>query len=109
MRSQAPETGWELVAQRDEAPTLFRAVLELDSDVEYTRSEIADAAGVPLKTLHLADTIEDFVEIGLLDKVDSGGESSEVRFSLNPDSDVLAAARDFDEAVTGAYDCSRAP
>jgi len=109
MRPQVPESGWELVAQRDEASTLFRAVMELDSDTDYTRSEIADAGDVPLKTLHLADTMEDFVEIGLLDRVDSDGENSEVRFSLNPDSDVLAAARDFDEAVTRAYDRSSPP
>jgi len=71
---------------------------------EYTRSEIADAADIPLKTLYLADAMDEFVDIGLLNRVDSDEEDSEAYFSVNPDSDVLAAARDFDTAVANTYE-----
>lgn len=104
MRSEPPETGWELVAQRDEAAALFRAAVSLDADAEYTRSEIADTANIPLKTLYLEDAMDDFVDIGLLDRVDSDEEDSEACFSVNPDSDVLAAAREFDTAVARTYE-----
>ncbi|ACM59040.1 hypothetical protein [Halorubrum lacusprofundi] len=104
MRSDPPKTGWELVAQRDEAAALFRAAVTLDAGAEYTRSEIADAADIPLKTLYLADAMDEFVDIGLLNRVDSDEEDSEAYFSVNPDSDVLAAARDFDTAVANTYE-----
>ncbi len=107
MRSEPPETGWELVAQRDEAAALFRAAVTLDADAEYTRSEIADAADIPLKTLYLADAIEDFVDIGILDRIDSDEDDSETCFSVNPDSAVLAAARGFDTAVASTYESPR--
>lgn len=97
MRPQIPESGWELVAQRDEAASLFRALVSLDPDTEYTRSEIADAADIPLKTLYLADAMEDLVDIGALDHAED--EDGEARFVLNEESPVLATAREFDEAV----------
>lgn len=107
MQSQSPETGWELVAQRDEAAPLIRALVTLDPDSEYTRSDIADAADISLKTLYLADVIDDFVELGMLDRVDD--TASEASFTLNQDSDVFAAARTFDEAVTSAGEHAKGP
>jgi hypothetical protein len=97
MRPQVPETGWELVEQRDEAPALFSALVALEADQEYTRSEIADAADVPLKTLYLADAMEDLVDVGALSHTDEEGE--EATFVLNADSPVVQAAREFDDAV----------
>ena len=97
MRPQVPETGWELVAQRDEAASLINAVVSLESDTEYTRSDIADAADIPLKTLYLADALEDLVDIGALEHTEE--DDAEATFVLNEDSDVVAAAREFDDAV----------
>jgi len=48
--------------------------------------------------------MDEFVDIGLLNRVDSDEEDSEAYFSVNPDSDVLAAARDFDTAVANTYE-----
>ncbi|MEF8784937.1 MAG: hypothetical protein V5A45_03315 [Haloarculaceae archaeon] len=97
MRPQVPESGWELVAQRDEAASLIGAVVTLDAETEYTRSDIADAADIPLKTLYLADALEDLVDVGALDHTES--EDSEATFVLNEDSAVVQAARAFDNAV----------
>ena len=95
MRPQVPETGWELVAQRDEAAPLVRAIVSLDPATEYTRSDIADAAGIPLKTLYLADALDDLVDVGALDRTDD----DEATFLVNADSAVVQAARAFDDAV----------
>jgi hypothetical protein len=97
MRPDIPQSGWELVAQRDEAAALVGAVVSLDADTEYTRSDIADAADIPLKTLYLADALEDLVDVGALDHADR--EDSEATFVLNEDSEVVQAARAFDDAV----------
>ncbi len=97
MRPQVPETGWELVEQRDEAPALFRALVALNPGEEYTRSEIADAADVPLKTLYLADALEDLVDVGALSHTEA--EDQEATFVLNDESPVVQAAREFDDAV----------
>jgi hypothetical protein len=102
MRPDIPESGWELVAQRDEAAALFRALVDLDPDQEYTRSEIADTADIPLKTLYLADALEDLVDVGALEH--TGDEDSEATFVLNPDSGVVRTAREFDEAVAAELD-----
>ena len=97
MRPQIPESGWDLVAQRDEAASLIHAIVTLEPGTEYTRSDIADAADIPLKTLYLADALEDLVDVGALDHTDE--EDSEATFVVNEDSPVLQAAREFDEAV----------
>lgn len=97
MSGNEPETGWELVAQRDRAPALFRALVSLDPGREYTRSEIADAADVSLKTLYLADALDDLVYLGALERTED--DSGEATFVLNGDSDVLEAARGFDSVV----------
>ena len=97
MRPQVPETGWELVAQRDEAASLIHAIVSLEPDTEYTRSDIADAADIPLKTLYLADALEDLVDVGALDHTEA--EDTEATFVINEDSPVIEAAREFDDAV----------
>ncbi|WP_302080336.1 hypothetical protein [Salinibaculum rarum] len=102
MRPQLTETGWELVAQRDEAASLIGAVVELDPGTEYTRSDIADAADIPLKTLYLADALEDLVDIGALDHTEEA--DAEATFVVNEDSDVVRAARQFDDAVAAQLD-----
>lgn len=102
MRPQVPETGWELVAQRDEAASLIRAVVSLDPGTEYTRSDIADAADIPLKTLYLADALEDLVDVGALNHAEE--DDAEATFVLNEDSTVVQAAREFDDAVAEQLD-----
>ena len=97
MRPQIPETGWELVAQRDEAASLINALVTLDPDTEYTRSDIADAADIPMKTLYLADALEDLVDVGALEHTEE--EDAEATFVIDEDSAVVRAARQFDDAV----------
>lgn len=92
------DTGWEFVAEGEAVPTILDTLLRLDHDEELTRSQLATETGIPLKTLHLMDDVERLVELGLLEKRDPDGE--ETCFSVNADSEVLAKARAFGEAVS---------
>jgi hypothetical protein len=91
----APETGWRAVERWDEAVPLLAALVELESGREYTRSDVAEAADLSMKTLYLAETLDAFVDLGVLDRVDG----DETRYVLDGDSRVLSAAREFDDAV----------
>jgi hypothetical protein len=91
------ESGWAVVAAEDEAASIIAGVLALDTDREYTRSELADAADVPLKTLYLLDTIDRLAAAGMLERVDDEDAESEPRFVADPESDLYRAAVDFDE------------
>jgi hypothetical protein len=97
MRQNTPDSGWSLVANRDGAAALIGALVGRDPSEKFTRSEVADAADVPLKTLYLDDTLEDFVDAGILERVEGG--DAETRFALDDDSGALDAARAFDRAV----------
>lgn len=99
MRQDAPDSGWSLVAHRDEAASLIATLVDLDPQREYTRSDLAEQADVPLKTLYLVDTLEELVDVGMLERLDDRAEDTEARFVLNEDSDALAAARTFDRAI----------
>jgi len=94
-----PTDGWSLVAQHEEAAQLVGTLVDLDTDVVYSRSEIAEAADLPLKTLYLAETLEELAATDMLDRVDDPDDDSEACFRVNKDSDALAAARAFDAAV----------
>lgn len=91
------ETGWSFVANGDSIATIIDTLLRLDPGETYSRSELAEETGIPLKTLHLMDDVERAVELGMLEKHDVDGE--EVRYTVNGDSEVLERARSFDDAV----------
>ncbi|SDJ21472.1 hypothetical protein SAMN05216226_101168 [Halovenus aranensis] len=93
------QSGWELVAAEDEAAAVIAGLLAVEPEREYTRSELADAAGVPLKTLYLVDIFEELATLGMLDRVDDPGAESEVCYRINEESDVYQAAHQFDEVV----------
>ena len=97
--SQRPDTdsGWAHVARHDESAAVIDAALRLDPEERYTKTELSDAAGVPLKTLYLDGTLEDVVDIGLLKRHDAEGE--ETTFSVDTDGEVYQAATAFDDAV----------
>lgn len=97
LNGSEPTTGWSLVAENDGTAALLGALVDLESGEAYTRSGLAEAADVPLKTLHLAETLDTFVEIGLLGRIES--DDSETRFRIDEESDVLDAARAFDAVV----------
>jgi len=99
MAEQTATSGWELVATEEEAASVIAGLLAVDPDREYTRSELAEAAGVPLKTLYLIDIFEELDAVGMLDRVDGTGAESEASYRINDDSDVYLAAEQFDEAV----------
>jgi len=98
MNARHSDSGWRLVASKDEAAPLIATLVDLDPGREYTRSDLAEAADVPLKTLYLVETLEDLVAAGMLDRVEDG-EDSEAVYVVDGDSEVLAAARAFDDAV----------
>lgn len=93
---QTATGGWAIVADNDGAAALIGAVVELDADQSYTRSELADAAGVPLKELYLSDALGELVEIGLLDSIP---EADEETYVIEADSVVYEHAAAFETAV----------
>jgi hypothetical protein len=97
MQDDSPGAGWSLVATHESAAALIGTLTDLDPADTYSRSAIADEAGVALKTLYLDDTLEELVEAGLLDPVEDDADG-ERRYELAP-GPVLDAARAFDEAV----------
>lgn len=99
MTDAPTQSGWELVAAEDEAAAVIAGLLAVEPEREYTRSELADAAGVPLKTLYLVDIFEELAGLGMLDRVDDPETESEVCYRINEESDLYQAARQFDEAV----------
>jgi hypothetical protein len=94
------DTGWHVIAETEEMPTIIDTLLALDADRTYTRSELAEESGIPLKTLHLMDDVSVAVDLGMLDRHETEGE--EVAYSVNADSTVLRRAREFGEAVSDA-------
>lgn len=94
--SETPESGWEIVAQEDEGATVIAGLLTLDPGTEYARSELADAAGIPLKTLYLVDTLESLETVGMLERVDDIDSDEEACFVVNDDNPVYQAAAEFD-------------
>jgi len=92
------ESGWAFVAETDGSARLMDALTELDPEETYTRTDIAETAGVPLKTLYLDGTVEECASLGLFDRVETDGEG-EPRYRLDPDSEVYRAASRFDAAV----------
>ncbi|MFW6435813.1 MAG: hypothetical protein ACOCY1_05470 [Halovenus sp.] len=90
--------GWAVVAESEGTAALIGAILELDPDESYTRSELADAAGVPLKELYLSDALADLVDIGLLEPVP---DAEEATYVVEADSPVYEGARAFETAVAG--------
>lgn len=100
MSDTSPDTGWEFVADNDEVAAIIDTALTMDTDEVYSRSELADMTGIPLKTLHLMDDVEQVVDLGVLDKHENEGE--EVAYSVNEDCAVLTKAREFGDAVLSA-------
>jgi len=88
--------GWALLAENDGASALVGAILELDPDRTYTRSALADAAGVPLKELYLSDALGVLVEVGLLESIP---EAEEATYAIADDSAVYERAAAFEAAV----------
>ncbi|WP_299262235.1 hypothetical protein [Halorientalis sp.] len=96
-RDSRADSGWEFVAEHDSVATIIDTLLDLDTDETYTRSELADETGIALKTLHLMDDVDGVVELGMLDK--HHPEDEEIYYTLNADSSVLEAAREFERAA----------
>lgn len=91
------ESGWDLVATHDGAPALLDAILRLDTDRSYTKAELSENADVAYKQLYLGGAVEAFVDVGLLEKHDSG--EAEAVFAVDQDSAIYETASSFDEAV----------
>ena len=92
-----PDTGWGHVATHDDAPAVIDTLLRLDPADRYTKTELSDEAGVPLKSLYLDGTLDHLVEMGFLEKHAHEGE--EVLFSVDTETAVFEAATAFDAAI----------
>lgn len=90
--------GWELVAAYDGAAALIAALLDLDADSEYTKTELSDASGVAYKTLYLDGTVDALVDAGFLEREQR--EEEETTFRVRPDSPVFEAATAFDDVAS---------
>jgi hypothetical protein len=91
------ESGWQIIAAEDEAATIIANILELDAEGEYTRSELASAADIPLKTLYLLDTLDQLESAGMLQRVDDIEAESEPCFVIDTESELYQAAEQFGE------------
>ncbi|WP_459192364.1 hypothetical protein [Halosimplex sp. J119] len=97
--------GWAFVADSDGAAKLFGTLVELDTEDAYTRSELAERSGVPLKTLYLNDLIAAFVDLGVLEtEVAPSDDDGEPSYRVVPDSDLLVAAEAFEDAYRSQAD-----
>ena len=92
-----PETGWGHVATHGDAPAVIDTLLRLDPETTYTKTELSNEAGVPLKTLYLDGMLDHLVEMGFLEKQQQEGE--EILFSVDSETAVFEAAVAFDEAI----------
>lgn len=99
MIDNTPRSGWQLVAEEDGTAEVIAGLLDVDPDTEYTRSELAEAAGVPLKTLYLLEALDDLETAGMLERTDDPDVESEARFAINEHSEVYQAAQRFDDAL----------
>lgn len=97
-------SGWEFIANESEGATVVSGLLSLDPETTYTRSELAEAADVPLKTLYLVDTLDHLETAGMLTRVDDVEAESEACFVVNEESDVYQAALEFDATLGAALD-----
>lgn len=97
MSDDTEASGWSTVAAEDEAASVIAGVLGLDTDRTYTRSELAEAADIPLKTLYLLETLDQLERAGMLERVDDREAESEPQFAIDADSDLYHAAKTFDE------------
>mgnify|MGYP006290198777 CR=1 FL=1 len=93
------EGGWSLVAETDGAVRLLATLVDLDPTAEYTKSDLAEAADVPLKTLFLANTVETFVEAGILEPTDVPSTEREARYRVDDECPLYEAACAFDAAA----------
>lgn len=91
------DAGWDLVAAYDGAAALIAALLRLDAESAYTKTELSDASGVAYKTLYLDGTVEALVDAGFLER--DQREEAETTFRIAPESPVFEAAAAFDEAA----------
>jgi hypothetical protein len=99
MADESPQSGWTMIASEDEAASVIAGLVNADTEREFARSEIAELADIPLKTLYLIDTVDTLVTLGVLTRVDNGDADSEEHFQINEDNDVYHSAVQFDEAV----------
>jgi len=99
MTDETGHSGWEIVAGEDEAAAVIAGLMDIDPETEYTRSELADAVGLPLKTLYLIETLDDLEAAGMLERVDDVEAESEATFVLDEDSEVYETARQFGETL----------
>lgn len=97
MAADRLDSGWALVAENEGAALLLDAIVELAPDETYTTAELAEAAGVPLKTLHLEETLSALERAGLLGREDEQG--TRVEFRIRTESPVYTAATEFASAV----------
>ena len=95
--STASEHGWGFVAEHDRMAVLLGAIVRLDTTDSYTRSELADAAGIPLKDLYLSETLTALTDVGVLEPVEDGDETAYV---IDDESPVYERAVDFETTLT---------
>lgn len=99
MTDETLDSGWALVAGEDEAARVIGGLLAVDPETEYTRSELAEAVGIPLKTLYLIEILDDLETAGMLQRVDDIDDDSEACFVIDDDSQVYEAAEQFGDTL----------
>lgn len=95
-RAEYP-SGWLAIAENRSVAHLIDALLDLPGHREFTKTELAEMAGVSRQSVH---THLDFLlAIGVVEPV---GGTSPRRYRFDPDSDVSRALVELDGAVNRA-------
>lgn len=103
LQEDVPETGWGFIATKEGAAEVFSALLALDADAERTKTELAEDADVALKTLYVNDWLSELVDLGVLSEAGENDDGEQC-YRLVEDSDLLVAARQFEDAYQTASD-----
>ena len=102
-RQDKHTSGWDFVASSEAAASLIGAALELSPGEAVTRSELSDMTDVTMKRLYLDETITDLIDAEVFEPADEKTDG-QTRYVVNQDSEVLAAAEQFDRTLAEQLD-----
>lgn len=96
IRTEYP-SGWMAIAENDSIARIIDALLNLPGHREFTKTELAEMAGVSRQSVY---THLDFLlTVGVMEPVE---DTSPQRYRFDPESDVSRALVELDGAVNRA-------
>ena len=93
LRDEYP-SGWRVLTRHDSVAAMIDAVMDALPGEEFTKSELAERAGVSRQSVHTHYDL--LLTVGILEPVDG---SSPQRYRANADSELLRLLHEVDGAV----------